>query len=128
MTADEMVDFREGAELIRQKASEIYNSFYNVFIPPEEQDISVPFEEIFKEEMKVFKDQTQGYTLDEVLGLTAENDTGTLSLWKNSYSYNKRTVIDHLILIMCFNSLVLMWTGGFEMFDIGDEIPIEIEG
>lgn len=78
LTDDELMDFRDGAQLIRQKSSEIYNSFYNVFIPPEEQDATVPFEEIFKEEMKVFKEQTQGYTLDEVLGLTAENDTGTL--------------------------------------------------
>lgn len=70
------LDFREGAEMIRLKASEIYASFYSVFIPPEEQDDTVPFEEIFREEMKVFKEQTQEFTMDEILGLTAELDNG----------------------------------------------------
>jgi len=58
------------------KASDIYANFYNIFISPEEQDPSVPFEEIFREEMKLFKEMTQGLTLDDILGLTAETSDG----------------------------------------------------
>lgn len=80
------IEFKESATAIRLKAQEIYSSFYTVFIPPEEQDQTVPFEEIFKEEMKVFKEMTQDLTLDEVLGLTAESEGYLMnSFWAIDY-------------------------------------------
>ncbi|CAL8072256.1 unnamed protein product [Orchesella dallaii] len=84
MNDEQLIEFKESAALIRVKASEIYANFYNIFIPIEEQDQSVPFEEIFREEMKVFNEMVQDLTVDDILGLTAENVDGGFEMFETS--------------------------------------------
>ncbi|ODM96618.1 Hepatoma-derived growth factor [Orchesella cincta] len=82
MNDDQLLEFKESAEMIRTKASDIYNNFYNIFIAPEEQDPTVPFEEIFEEEMKFFRKMTEGLTLDGILGLTGETPEGGFEMFE----------------------------------------------
>lgn len=93
---DELLTFKQKAELIRQKAEEIYNKFKGLFTIPENQT----FWELFSEQLIIFKDLTKDMPEEKVYALMSDPSLSSSSSDNNinddSFAMNESNTTDIL--------------------------------
>lgn len=76
--------FKQKAELIRQKAEQIYGKFKALFTIPENQT----FWELFSDQLNVFKDLTKDMPEEKVYALMCDPSSSSSPSGKYSFEIN----------------------------------------